>query len=118
MLQVLRPHQWPDLARAIERPEWADDPRFATPQGWLDRLESDDRPAVESWSAGRTKREACDALNAAGLVAGPMATDAEVVADPHLAGRHARRAPAHRRRGPARADPRAPGEIRRGRGGP
>ena len=35
-----------------------------------------------------TKREACDALNAAGLVAGPVATDAEVVADPHLAVRH------------------------------
>ena len=35
-----------------------------------------------------TKREACDALNAAGLVAGPVANDEEVVADPHLAGRH------------------------------
>ncbi|MGD0747003.1 MAG: CoA transferase [Acidimicrobiales bacterium] len=88
MLQVLRPHQWPDLARAVGRPEWADDPRFATPQGWLDHLESDIRPAVESWAATRTKREASDALNAAGLVAGPVATDAEVVSDPHLAGRH------------------------------
>jgi formyl-CoA transferase len=88
MLQVLRAHQWPDLARAIRRPEWADDPRFATPQGWLDHLDSDIRPAVESWAAARTKREACDALNAAGLVAGPVATDAEVVADPHLASRH------------------------------
>ena len=88
MLQVLRPHQWPDLARAVGRPEWADDPRFATPQGWLDHLESDVRPAVESWAATRTKREASEALNAAGLVAGPVATDAEVVSDPHLAGRH------------------------------
>jgi crotonobetainyl-CoA:carnitine CoA-transferase CaiB-like acyl-CoA transferase len=88
MLQVLRPHQWPDLARAIGRPEWADDPRFATPQDWLDRLDSDIRPALESWAAGQTKRAASDALNAAGLVAGPVATDAEVVRDPHLAGRH------------------------------
>jgi formyl-CoA transferase len=88
MLQVLRPHQWPDLARAIERPEWADDARFATPQGWLDHLESDIRPAVEAWAAPMTKREAADALNAAGLVAGPVATDEEVVADPHLLGRH------------------------------
>ena len=47
MLQVLRAHQWPDLARAIGRPEWADDPRFATPQGWLDHLDSDIRPAIE-----------------------------------------------------------------------
>jgi crotonobetainyl-CoA:carnitine CoA-transferase CaiB-like acyl-CoA transferase len=88
MLQVLRPHQWPDLAHAIERPEWAEDPRFATPEGWLDHLESDIRPALEAWAASRTKLEACAALNAAGLVAGPCATDAEVVADPHLAQRH------------------------------
>ena len=88
MLQVLRPHQWPDLARAIERPEWADDPRFDTPQGWLDHLDADIRPAIESWAGARSRRAACDALNAAGLVAGPVATDADVVADPHLAGRN------------------------------
>ena len=88
MLQVLRPHQWPDLARAIGRPEWADDPRFATPQGWLDHLGSDIRPAIESWAADKTKRAASEALNAAGLVAGPVATDEEVVHDAHLAARH------------------------------
>src|SRR6202020_1456313 len=76
------------LARAIGRPEWVDDARFATPQGWLDHLESDIRPALESWASSMSKREACDALNAAGLVAGPVANDEEVVADPHLAGRH------------------------------
>ena len=88
MLQVLRAHQWPDLAKAIGQPEWADDARFATPQGWLDHLETDIRPALESWASTKSKREACDALNAAGLVAGPVATDNEVVADPHLAARH------------------------------
>jgi crotonobetainyl-CoA:carnitine CoA-transferase CaiB-like acyl-CoA transferase len=88
MLQVLRPHQWPDLAGAIGKPEWADDPRFASPQGWLDHLDSDVRPAIESWASTKSKREACDALNAAGLVAGPVATDSDVVADPHLARRH------------------------------
>ncbi len=88
MLQVLRPHQWPDLAQAIGKPEWATDDRFATPQGWLDHLESDIRPAIEHWAAGRPKFEVCAALNAARLVAGPCATDAEVVRDPHLALRH------------------------------
>ena len=88
MLQVLRPHQWPDLARAIDRPQWADDPRFATPQGWLDHLESEIRPAIEDWALHKTRHEACDALNAAGLVAGPCATDTDVVADPHLVQRH------------------------------
>jgi crotonobetainyl-CoA:carnitine CoA-transferase CaiB-like acyl-CoA transferase len=88
MLQVLRAHQWPALARVIGRSEWADDARFATPQGWLDHLESDIRPALESWAGSRTKREACNALNIAGLVAGPVANDEDVVADPHLAGRN------------------------------
>jgi formyl-CoA transferase len=88
MLQVLRPHQWPDLAGVIGRPEWAEDPRFATPQGWLDHLDRDIGPAIESWASGLTRREACDALNAAGLVAGPVANDEDVVRDPHLAARH------------------------------
>jgi formyl-CoA transferase len=88
MLQVLRPHHWPDLANAIGRPEWAADPRFATPQGWLDHLESDIRPVVETWARDLTRREACERLNSAGVVAGPVATDTDVVNDPHLAGRH------------------------------
>jgi formyl-CoA transferase len=88
MLQVLRPHQWPDLARAIGKPEWAEDARFATPQGWLDHMDIAIRPAIEQWAAGRTKLEACAALNAGGLVAGPCATDREVVSDEHLARRH------------------------------
>jgi crotonobetainyl-CoA:carnitine CoA-transferase CaiB-like acyl-CoA transferase len=88
MLQVLRVHQWPDLALAIARPDWVDDPRFATTQGWLDHLDSLIRPAIEEWASTRSKHQACEELNRAGLVAGPSATDAEVVADPHLAQRH------------------------------
>ncbi len=88
MIQVLRAHQWPDFAVAIGRPEWAADPRFATPRGWSDHLESDIRPAVDAWATNLTRREASERLIAAGLVAGPVATDADVVADPHLAARH------------------------------
>jgi crotonobetainyl-CoA:carnitine CoA-transferase CaiB-like acyl-CoA transferase len=88
MAQVLRSHQWPAFAAVIGRPEWAGDPRFATPFDWGARVDSDVRPAVEAWAAGRTRAEACAALNAAGVVAGPCATDAEVVADPHLRQRH------------------------------
>src|ERR1700689_4958377 len=35
-----------------------------------------------------SQRGACDALNAAGAQGGAVANDEEVVADPHLAGRH------------------------------
>ena len=88
MLQVLRPHQWPDLAHAIGQPEWAADPRFATPQGWLDHLECDIRPVIEQWASGQTKLEACAALNAAGLVAGPVRHRPRGGQRPHLALRH------------------------------
>jgi crotonobetainyl-CoA:carnitine CoA-transferase CaiB-like acyl-CoA transferase len=80
----------PAFARLVEligRPEWAADPRFATRQGWVDQLEDLLRPAVEDWAAGLTKLEACEALGAAGLAAGPCFTDAEVVADPHVGAR-------------------------------
>ncbi len=88
VLQVVREHQFEALVALIGHPEWGTDERFATRQGWVDHLESVLRPAVESWASGRTKREACDALSAAGLAAGPCLTDDEVVHDPHVAARN------------------------------
>lgn len=88
VLQVGREPQFEALVELIGRPEWAGDERFATRQGWLDHLESDLRPAIEGWAAGRTKVEACRELGAAGIAAGPCFADEEVVRDPHLAGRH------------------------------
>jgi formyl-CoA transferase len=87
VLQVGREPAFARLVELIGRPEWAADPRFATRQGWVDQLEDLLRPAVEDWAAGLTKLEACEALGAAGLAAGPCFTDAEVVADPHVAAR-------------------------------
>jgi formyl-CoA transferase len=87
VLQVGREPAFARLMELIGRPEWAADPRFATRQGWVDHLEDLLRPAVEDWAAGLTKVEACQALGTAGLAAGPCLTDAEVVADPHVAAR-------------------------------
>jgi formyl-CoA transferase len=87
VLQVGREPAFARLVELIGRPEWAADPRFATRQGWVDQLEDLLRPAVEDWAAGLTKLEACEALGAAGLAAGPCFTDAEVVADPHVGAR-------------------------------
>jgi formyl-CoA transferase len=88
VLQVVREHQFGALVELIGHPEWSTDPRFATRQGWVDHLDSHLRPAIESWASGRTKLEACTALSAAGLAAGPCLTDEEVVRDPHVAARH------------------------------
>jgi formyl-CoA transferase len=87
VLQVGRPQQFTRLVEVIGHPEWAADPRFATRQGWVDHLEDLLRPAIENWTSGMTKIEACRALGAAGLAAGPCLSDEEVVTDPHVAAR-------------------------------
>jgi formyl-CoA transferase len=88
ILQVGREHQFATMAALIGHPEWVDDARFATRQGWVDHLESDIRPALEAWASTRTKVQACVDLSTAGLAAGPCFTDDELVVDPHLALRH------------------------------
>ena len=39
ILQVGREPQFARLAQAVGHPEWLDDPRLATRQGWVDHLE-------------------------------------------------------------------------------
>jgi crotonobetainyl-CoA:carnitine CoA-transferase CaiB-like acyl-CoA transferase len=87
VLQVGREAQFAKLVELIGHPEWAEDERFATRTGWLEHLEDVLRPAIESWAVDKSRTAACDALAAAGLAAGPVLRDEEVVADPHVAAR-------------------------------
>jgi formyl-CoA transferase len=88
ILQVGREHQFERLAKIVGCPEWLDDERFATRQGWVDHLDGVIRPAIEGWAASLTKHDACDALAAAGIAAGPCHDAQEVIDDPHVAARH------------------------------
>jgi crotonobetainyl-CoA:carnitine CoA-transferase CaiB-like acyl-CoA transferase len=88
IIQVGREHQFAKMAELVGHPEWVDDERFATRQGWLDHLESVIRPAIEGWASTRTMIEACQAMGAAGVAAGPCFSDEQVVHDPHVAARH------------------------------
>jgi crotonobetainyl-CoA:carnitine CoA-transferase CaiB-like acyl-CoA transferase len=87
VLQCVRPQHFTALAEVIGRPEWNGDRRFATPAGWIDNI-GEVRAAIEDWARPLTKVEAAAALSAAGLAAGPCLTPPEVIADPHVAGRH------------------------------
>jgi crotonobetainyl-CoA:carnitine CoA-transferase CaiB-like acyl-CoA transferase len=87
VLQVGREQHFAKLAALIGHPEWTDDPRLATRQGWVDHLETVLRPAIETWASAMTKADACQRLAAAGIAAGPCLSDAEVVGDPHVAAR-------------------------------
>jgi crotonobetainyl-CoA:carnitine CoA-transferase CaiB-like acyl-CoA transferase len=84
VVQVSREHQFARLAAAVGHPEWVDDPRFATRQGWVDHLEGVIRPAVEGWARGLDRRAVCERLAAAGIPCGPCHRPEDVLADPHL----------------------------------
>ena len=88
IVQVGREHQFERLAKLIGHPEWLDDPRFATREGWRVHLEDVIRPAIEGWAADKTKLEAATGLNEAGIATGPMNTAPDVIADPHVAARN------------------------------
>jgi crotonobetainyl-CoA:carnitine CoA-transferase CaiB-like acyl-CoA transferase len=86
-VQVSREHQFERLATVVGHSEWADDPRFATRQGWVDHLETVIRPAIETWAAARPKLEVCHTLAAAGVPCGPCNGPEDVLRDPHVAQR-------------------------------
>ncbi|MEX2293243.1 MAG: CaiB/BaiF CoA-transferase family protein [Acidimicrobiales bacterium] len=88
IIQVGREPQFAKLAELVGQPGWTDDPRLAARQGWVDHLDDLIRPAVERWAAEMTRIEACEAMSAAGIAAGPCFRDDEVVGDPHVAARH------------------------------
>ena len=64
-------------------PEWLDDERFATRAGWRAHIDVF-REGVDRWAADKTSVDACHALAAAGVAAGPVFSAAQVIADPHL----------------------------------
>jgi formyl-CoA transferase len=87
VMAVFREHHFERLAKLVGHPEWVGDPRFATREGWAAQTDPLVRPAVEAWAADKTRLEACEALCALGIVAGPNHGAADLAADPHVAAR-------------------------------
>jgi formyl-CoA transferase len=88
IIQVGREEQFARLADAVDHPEWLEDPRLSTRQGWVDHLDDVLRPGIEGWAATRSKLEVCRLLSDAGLAAGPCLSPEEVVHDEHLRARN------------------------------
>ena len=72
---------WPDLVRAIERPEWLEDPRFATMRTRRENV-GELIPLLDAVFATRTLAEWGEAFDRAGMWWAPVQTTTEVVADP------------------------------------
>jgi len=87
VLQVVREHHFETLAGVIGRPEWVDDPRFATRAGWQEHFETIIRPGVEKWAASLSAVEAVTTLASHGIAAGESNTSEQIVNDPHVSAR-------------------------------
>jgi crotonobetainyl-CoA:carnitine CoA-transferase CaiB-like acyl-CoA transferase len=88
VVAIFRDHQFERLARLVGHPEWCQDPRFATREGWAAHRESVVGPALEAWARDQSKLEASRRLCAEGIPAGPSQQAADIAADPHVAARN------------------------------
>ena len=84
LMQVGREHQFEKMAQVIGHPEWIQDERFATREGWSAHFEEVIRPAVEAWAADKTKLEASRQLAEVGVASGPSYEADDLLADPHV----------------------------------
>ena len=90
---------WEALCGAIGRDDLADDPRFATSKG---RLEKSDElsEVISEWTGRRTKHEAMSILGDAGVPASAVLDTLDLFADPHLNERGFVHTVDHEARGP------------------
>ena len=82
--QVGREAQFERFAHVVGHPEWLEDERFATREGWSAHQEDVIRPAVEAWASGMSALEASRQLAEQGVAAGPSYGEKEIRADPHV----------------------------------
>lgn len=75
--------EWRAFAKALQRPEWFTDARFASAQmRWTHRRELD--AEINAWTRARSREEVTRILQAAGVAAFPSYTAQDIADDPHL----------------------------------
>lgn len=81
LLMLQGPRHWPDFARAVERLEWLDDPRYAT---WPELLahRADLTGEIAAIIATRTLDEWADIFDANDVWWAPVQTQAQLFSDP------------------------------------
>ncbi len=77
---------WSRLCEAVGRPDLVEDERSKTAPARSENAEFL-RPIIEGWLASRTRAEAVDTLNAAGVPTGPVYSAEDIFADPHVEAR-------------------------------
>jgi crotonobetainyl-CoA:carnitine CoA-transferase CaiB-like acyl-CoA transferase len=80
---VFEESEWLALCRAIERPELAQDSRFADVPGRVANATAL-RAALEAWTSGHDKHSAAALLQRHGVCAAPVCCGRDAFADPQL----------------------------------
>jgi len=81
---VMQDHEWRGLTRALERPEWLEDPRFKTP-ALRDRNINDRLAIIQEALLERPAREWLQRLEAENVPCAPVLTRNEMIAHPQVA---------------------------------
>jgi formyl-CoA transferase len=74
---------WPKICDAIGKPEWKEDPNYATPKARLTRL-NEVFGAIEDWTMTKTKYEVMDICNPLDIPVGPILSMKELAAEQSL----------------------------------
>ncbi len=74
---------WPKICEVIGKPEWKDNPDYATPPARLPRL-NEVFDEIEKWTLTKTKYEVMDICNPLDIPVGPILSMKELAAEPSL----------------------------------
>lgn len=74
---------WENICDVIGRPEWKEDPDYATPPARLPRL-NEIFDAIEAWTCTKTKFEVMDICNPLNIPVGPILSMKELAEEPSL----------------------------------
>lgn len=80
---ILQDRNWAATCAAIDRPEWATDPDYATADARQPHI-FDIYAEIEKWLADKTKHEAFEALSRFGVPCAPVLSMQELAHDPAL----------------------------------
>ena len=80
---IIQPPLWVPLTKLIGRPELAEDPKFATPEARLERLD-EVWAIVEAWTSEHGKNEVLEKLNEIDVPCGPILDMKDLINDEGL----------------------------------
>jgi len=83
---VATDEEWRAFAQVLQRPDWLEDPRFASAQSRAAHRLDIDRD-VSAWTRTRSREEVTAVLQAAGVAAFPSYTAQDIVDDAHIRSR-------------------------------